>query len=331
MDEVEQPLMGTYPYSPLRPDDVLPLRDGRLVSNDAYITPQNLDVDTYAKMMLKAVESRRRMRINFIRELSPPDLCWTQAFIGCPIRVSVGKTWAESFLSDLKDVEKRRFTTENEWLQLMLKFVNLLLRYSDGFYPVTQSLFRGPIDMVASALGTDKICMAMRKQKEELGKFLETCSEIFIEALKAQQAITPLYHGGNVSGGIWAPGSMCRTQADYAVMFSPQVYDKQIAAHDERIVNAFDYTWFHTHTANIHIVDTLVEMPKLKAVEVCIDYPSRGPTSPTIPKLLPIFKKIQKSKPLILGGTVTDEELRLLLKELSPRGLSVNSAVVSPQ
>jgi triosephosphate isomerase len=74
-------------------------------------------------------------------------------------------------------------------------------------------------------------------------------------------------------------------------------------------------------------------MPRLKAIEVCIDYPSRGPTSPTIQKLIPVFKKIQNYKPLILGGTVTDEELRLLLEELSPRGLAVASAVVkqSPQ
>ncbi len=111
-------------------------------------------------------------------------------------------------------------------------------------------------------------------------------------------------------------------------MFSPKVYSEQIGARDEKIVNAFDYTWFHTHTANIHIVDVLLEMPKLKAIEVCIDYPSRGPTSPTIAKLLPVFKKIQKKKPLVLGGTVTEEELKLLLKELSPAGLAVTSAVV---
>jgi hypothetical protein len=228
MDEVEQPLMGTCPYIPLRPDDVVPLRDGRLVSNDAYVSPQNLDVEAYVKMMFKAIESRGRMRTDFIRELSPPDLCWTQAFIGCPVRVSVGKTWAESIPLDWKDVEKLRLTKENEWLQLLLKFTSLLVQYSKGRYPVTQPLFRGPIDMVASALGTDQLCMAARRHKEELGRFLETCSEIFIEALKAQQAITPLYRGGNASGGLWAPGSMCRTQADYAVMFSPRIYDEQM-------------------------------------------------------------------------------------------------------
>jgi hypothetical protein len=163
MDEAEQPLMGTYPYSPLRRDDVVPLRDGRLVSNDAYITPQNLDTEAYVKMMFKAIENRGRMRTDFIRELSPPDLCWTQAFIGCPVRVSVGKTWAESISLDWEDVEKLRLTMENEWLQLMLKFATLLVQNARGRYPVTQSLFRGPIDMVASALGTDQLCMATRR------------------------------------------------------------------------------------------------------------------------------------------------------------------------
>ncbi len=71
MDEVKRPLMGTYPYSPLRSDDVIPLSDGRLVSNDVYITPQNLDTEAYVKMMLKAMESRGRVNRLHWRTFSP--------------------------------------------------------------------------------------------------------------------------------------------------------------------------------------------------------------------------------------------------------------------
>ncbi len=38
---------------------------------------------------------------------------------------------------------------------------------------------------------------------------------------------------------------------------------------------------------------------------------------------MPTFKEIQKSKPLIITGPVTEKELSLILDELRPEGLAL--------
>ena len=57
-------------------------------------------------------------------------------------------------------------------------------------------------------------------------------------------------------------------------------------------------------------------------IEIDID-----PSGPSIMKLLPTFKEIQKHNPLLISGEFTKAEIRKLLNTLSPRGLCVNRIV----
>jgi hypothetical protein len=74
----------------------------------------------------------------------------------------------------------------------------------------------------------------------------------------------------------------------------------------------------HTHACFVQIVaDALLGLKDLRAIQVSLDYPA----GPSVESLLPTFEKINREKPLIITGGLTEEELNLLIERLSPRGL----------
>jgi len=323
-----KPLLRVKRYSPLRSDVKIPLSDGRSVSDNVALDPDLID----PKLFIQRLDEYRKTSLitgDFIESLAPYDLCWTQAFIGCPIRVSSGKVWSEPFLKDITELKFSNLKVDRRWFNKLLEFTESLIEYSAGRYPIVQPLFRGPIDMAASALGPDKLCIAAYKHKEDLDLFLDFCAQTFIKALRAQADLIPRFHGGySCMYGIWAPKPICRTQADHTVLISPKLYEKVFLPHDLTIIKAFDYTIFHLHSATIHIAEALVEIPELSAIQVSIDYPARA-FSPSVKELLPILKKIHDNKPLILSGPVKEKEKRLILDELIPEGLALQLYILN--
>jgi len=321
-----EPLMYITEYSPLRRDEKIPLSDGRLVSDDVYLHPDLIDPRLFAERLGFDEESSIAYG-DFLRTLAPFDFCWTQAFIGCPIRLCSGKVWAEPFIEKMEEIESC-LKVDNKWIKKFLEFTSVLIELSQGRFPVVQPLFRGPFDMAASAVGSNQLCIAIYKYPNFLKDLLSFCVEVFIDALKDQIRLIPKFQNGySCIFGIWAPEPICRTQADYSVLASPQIYEKIFLPYDLEIIKTFKYTIFHLHSANIHIAEKLLMIPELKAIQVSIDYPAKA-FSPSLEKLLPIFKKIQERKPLIISGPVTEKELQLIRRELSPKGLALNLRIL---
>jgi len=326
--ENSEPLLNVEQYTPLRRDLKIPLSDGRLVSDNVTLYPDLIDPKLFVEKM-EQYEKSSLIYGNFIETLAPYDLCWTQAFIGCPIRVSSGKTWAEPFLKDLTKIDFSSLNIDRKWFEKLLEFTEVLVKYSAGRYPVVHPLFRGPMDMAASALGSSKLCVAVYRHPEELRKLLDFCAQTFIDTLKAQLRLIPKFHDGySCLYGICAPKPICRNQADYSVLISPKLYEKIFLPYDLKIINAFEHTVFHLHSATIHIARTLAKIPNLGAIEVSIDYPAKA-FSPPVKELIPTFKEIQKNKPLIVSGAVKEKEMCLILNELSPKGLALKLYRVS--
>jgi len=325
--ENHKPLIHVNQYRPLSRDVKIPLSDGRLVSDDVDLYPELIDPRLY----IGEIEHRQSSLFygDFINVLAPHDLCWTQAFIGCPIRVSAGKVWAEPVIGDVPEIDPSSLKVNEQWLEKLLRFTRVLVEASSGRYPVVQPLFRGPIDMAASALGPDRMCRAAYRNPDEFRRFLDFCAQTFIDALNMQLELIPKFHSGyGCSYGIWAPKPVCRDQADHSVLVSPQLYEKVFLRHDLKIIDSFEYTIFHLHSANVHIGSVLREIPRLSAIQVSIDYPAKA-FSPPVEELMPTFKEIQKSKPLIISGPVTESELSLILDELRPKGLALKLSILS--
>ena len=221
-------------------------------------------------------------------------------------------------------MERLRVTSDNLWLNRLLEITHLLVERAGERYPVCQPLLRGPIDIASAALGDEPICWAMADEPVQFKALLEVCTDVFITVAKAWCAASPPFQNGYCEYGIWAPGTVVRTQCDNAALLSPQTYRDFLLPCDEQICAAFDYPLIHTHSGVLHIVvDALLELERLRAIQVSLDYPAQPPVT----TLLPIFQKINKEKPLIITGALTEEELNLLLNTLSPRGLCLQVGI----
>ena len=311
MEEVEKPLMRLGRYS--QPTISSPPEEA------VYITPDEIDAQRYVGDGPASAVSG-----DFMHGAGPPGFCWMEAVMGCRILISVGSVWSEPFLNDWKDLENIRPSNDNPWLAKVLEITQLLAEKAEGRYPIAQPLLRGPIDIAAAVLGDEKTCFAVYDSPNEFRRLFEICTDTFIKVAKARLALSPPFYGGYLSNySIWAPGTVVRTQADNSALLSPSTYKEFLLPCDERICDSFDYPLIHLHSGGLHIVDVLLEAEKLKAIQVSFDYPA----GLSVAESLPILKRINERKPLILTGPVTEDELNQLLETLSPRGLCMMVSV----
>ena len=309
--EVDAPLRQVTDYAPLKALNAMPLADGSYLNEGQVLSPDKIDPPRFYGAR---PGNRALIQGDFIRGIGPPHLCWTEAIIGCPIQVATGGPWAEPFLGDVKDID--RVQADTAWLEKLDAFADFLVAQVDGQYPIVQPLMRGPLDMMASALGHEAMCMALVQEPQASEKLLHRCADIFIQAAKRLQAHTPTFEGGYVSSyGLWAPGPVVRTQVDNGTMLSPQMYRERVRAADQKVIEAFDYPLIHVHSGCLHLADALLEIDALKVIQVSIDHPG-GPLAADV---MPILTRIIQKKPLIVTGPVSTEELDML-DALKPRG-----------
>ena len=322
MEDVEKPLMRVGRYSPMGGGWSFPLADGNTAEDSMYLTPEVIDPHRFIGERSGSVNP---ISGDFIAGAGMPGFCWMEAIMGCPIRISIGSIWSEPFLEDWGDLGKMRLSDDNPWFKKLLAFTRLLAeREAEDGYPIVQPLLRGPIDIAAAALGDEQTCMAVYDSPDEFRQLLQIATDAFIKVAQAHLALIPRFHDGYLSSyGIWAPGTVVRTQADNSALVAPQTYREFLLPCDERICDSFDYPLIHLHSGGLHVVDVLLTAEKLRAIQVSLDYPAGPPVS----EALPILKKINEQKPLIITGPVTEEELEQLQETLSPRGLCMSVSI----
>ena len=263
---------------------------------------------------------------DFISGVGLPGFCWTEAIMGCPIRVVSGSVWADPIDLDWNEVSQWRLPDPHPWIEKLQELARLLADRVQGRAPLVQPLLRGPVDMLAALLGDQEMTLAFYDHPKEMEALLELCVEGFLGAAEARLEFTAPFHGGYLSGyGIWAPGRPVRTQADNSILLSPQLYRERVLPYERRIIEAFDYPLIHLHSGGVHIVaEALWEVEALKAIQVSRDYPG----GPSVAEILPLLVQIHERKPLILTGPATQSELDLLLEALPPQGLSIQMSLV---
>ena len=298
-------------HRPLGNRQGIPLADGSRSREGQWITPDSIDPRRFYG---EAIGLQDLVRGDFVAGMGPPHLCWTEAVLGCPVRIVTGGPWAEPFAADWRTPEQ--VVPDQQWLVKLDAFVDFLVQRTAGKSPVVQPLMRGPVDMMASAIGHEELCLALLEEPEAADAFLTRCAAIFTEIARRQLSRTPRFAGGYVSEyGIWAPGTVVRTQVDNATMLSPAVYRERVLASDRAVIEAFDFPLIHLHSGCLHVAGILSEIPALKAIQVSIDFPG----GPLATAALPLLEKIVERKSLIVTGPVTGTELDAL-KRLADRG-----------
>lgn len=316
MAPTAQPLVSVGPYAPLRSREPFDLADGTKVREGQRLRPDLIDPATIANgwSPYPAVSG------SLLRSSTAYDLCWTEAICGCDILWRSGHVWAEPFLDAPARVDAGREAADSAWFDKLLEMARILVHRAEGRHPVAQPLLRGPVDMAAAALGDEQLCWALADDRAGLARLLEHYTGLFIQVADAWRRRTPAFHGGHALYGIWAPGTVLRSQCDNAGLLSPSIYRQLLLPCDERICASVDFALIHTHSCFLPMVaEVLLDMRGLAAIQVSLDFPG----GPTVEALLPTLRLINERRPLIITGPMTRAELDRLSTELSPRGLSL--------
>jgi hypothetical protein len=300
----------------------LPLADGTLAAADLDVTPQMLDIDqlagaTFGPGTLELDGDLFRTAAPYMR------VPWVEAILGTPIRATIqgGSMRTLAFAEDWADWESRSARRDEDWFDLLKRLTDLMVLRSGGRYAVVHTLMRGPSDLAEAVLGPELMSFSMYDHPQQLRRFLEEVTETFIDVLKGQERRIPAINGGYVNPfGIWAPGPVVRTQCDATAFLSAQHYAQWYLPFDVEICEAVDYSIIHLHSCSLHTVDVLLEVERPHAIQITLE---SEPSGPPLEDIIPIFRKILTSKPVILDGPLTLAEVMWLQAELPGDGLCI--------
>jgi hypothetical protein len=245
---------------------------------------------------------------------------WVEAILGCPIRATIqgGSMRTRSFVADWDEWRSRKGQLHQGWFDALKQLTAMLAERSAGCCAIAQTLMRGPSDLAEAILGSELMCLSMYDHPKELIGFLEPVTEAFLTILNAQLERIPRVDGGCVNPfGIWAPGTVVRTQCDASAFLSPAQYKEWFLPYDVRISEAVGYATIHLHSGSLHTVPALLEVERPRAIQITLD---PEPSAPPTLSLIPTFRRILEVKPAIIDGPLTAEEAHILEQELPTDG-----------
>lgn len=302
----------------------LPLSDGSLATEDLDVTPEMLDLERLAGEPLEAgdlecTDDAFAVRAPYAR------VPWVEAILGCPIRATIqgGSMRTESFIESWDEWEGRGEHWNQDWFDALMALVEKMAARSGGRYAMAQTLMRGPTDLAEAVLGPERMCLAMYDAPDSLRAFLEEVTEVFIKVLHAQLSRFPQVEGGYINSfGIWAPGTVVRTQCDASAILSPKQYADWFLPYDVRICETVDCATIHLHSCSLHTVEPLMEVEVPHAIQVTLE---TGPWVPTLDEMIPIFARVLEGKRILVDGPLTDNEVARLKRELPNDGLYIRA------
>jgi hypothetical protein len=264
-----------------------------------------------------------------IRGVAPiPPFPWLEAMLGSLVQVGEESIWAEEGGFDYADISKIDWSRENPWRRKYLEFVRTLKDHFGKRMPVGQPILRGVSDMIAALRATSKMIYDLYDFPEEYKTLGKLCTDLLISLIVKQQHLTGPFAGGYFieQFSLWAPEPIIRMQEDASALFSPGLYEKLLQEEDRRQASAFPYSLIHLHSSSLFLLDRILDVKEIDCFQINKD------AAAAIPEEIPYFKMVQKKgRRLLIRGKLTLEDLALLRKSLSPRGLYLQTVVETPK
>jgi hypothetical protein len=206
-----------------------------------------------------------------------------------------------------------------------MEFLSVLEERSGGRYPLGTTLMRGLSDLLAAVYGSPDFIFELTDRPDVQKRIIEKITDLWISFADLQLEAIPLFHGGvgSLLYNIWLPGRGTWLQEDASALLSPRLFGEFIYPALVEMIDHFDSTIIHLHPSTYIPVEYLVKTDLL-AIELHID---RG--GPRAEELLPVYRKVQESKPLIIWGDVTPDDVDFIARKLDTRSLAVLVAVES--
>ncbi len=293
-----------------------------LLCEGMKITPDMLEVerffDDYERMHR---ESLRTGQDGFWVAEPFNGIPWMEAFFGCEVVATKSSFVSEHCIEAVADLKKIRLNADNAWLAKYLEFVEKLSRFSAGRFPIGQPIMRGASDTVGALIGQTELVYAIYEDPEIIREAFFKVNAGLRTVIERQFEIAPSFLGGYSMGlyEVWCPGKCIWFQEDLSALLSPQIYNDFLLAPDASVCAGYEYTAAHLHPASFFIVDALLRVDGLKAIQI-----NKDVGGPSIAEMIPVFRKVLEQKNLIVFGDLDEADIDCLAAELPRHGTFLN-------
>lgn len=319
-ESVKRPLVGFsfkswFPLDEFKASASWP-KDGRL-------TPEMVVPEDFLDDQERLLNEADRIEDDILRGASPSQaVFWCCGTLGAQMRVLPGNVVAEDRSLSWEEAEKVWANRASRpWYKKYMDFIDALVKRSAGRFPVSHGTLVGPLDYSVNIRGHEQTVVDLMLDPDPAYALMERGGDFFIDMTKDAWSRIPQFHGGwfDAQYQLWAPGPIARMQEDAVAVMSPDLYKRYVKPVDERIANAFPNAFMHLHATSMFVLDHILEIESLRCLEINNDV-----GGPPVAEMVPHFMKAQKAgRSLLVRGSFSEDELRLLMDKLDPRGLYI--------
>lgn len=298
-------------------------------TSSRYLTPDMIDPAAFVDDHVRMLEEGEIIDDDLLRGAGPTQVAvpFLPGIVGCKVRILSDNVMGEEQNLGWEQALRVRFDDQNPWFQKYVEFGRALAARSGGLFPVSHNADLGPTDLHAVLRSHSQAILDLTDEPERSAKLLAQLGEIFFEFTCAYWKTLPLYHGGYFDGqySLWSPGPIARLQEDATAVYSPSLYRKFVQPVDRALARRFACSFMHLHSTSMFLLDAFLEIEEIRCFEINNDV-----CGSAVAGMVPHFQKVQRARrPLLIRGSFTTEELKLLLDSLEPRGLFLNIMVKS--
>lgn len=299
----------------------------RAWASDGYLTPEMIDPEAFLEDHLRILREGETIDDDLIRGACPAQAAvpWLPGMVGCKMRILPETVLGEEQHLSLDDALQVRLAGDNPWFRRYVEFAEALVQKSEGMFPVSHGPEIGPTDLHAVLRGHTESVLDFTDEPEKTAGLLWRLGEIFREVTEEIWKRLPLFHGGyfDAQYSLWAPGPIIRMQEDATAVFSPHLYRRFVQPVDRMLAGHFASSFIHLHSTSMFLLDAFLEIEEIRCFEI-----NNDAIGPPIRQMVPYFQRTQEAgKPLLIRGSFTTDEMRLLMDSLEPRGLFFNIMV----
>jgi hypothetical protein len=320
-DEVRRPLVGFsfIGWFPLREFAAC-----RSWGPASHLTPDMIDVDAFVHDHVRMLREGELLDDDCIRGACPAQVAvpWLPAMLGSRLRILPENVLGEEQHLSWDEALDVRLDCANPWLRKYIEFTEALVQAADGRFPVSHSPEIGPTDLHAVLRGHGESILDLTDEPEKSSALLWQMGVIFRDFTEEVWRHIPLFHEGffDAQYSLWAPGPIIRMQEDATAVYSPALYRRFVQPVDRMLASHFASSFIHLHSTSMFLLDAFLEIDEIQCYEV-----NNDAAGPPLHNMVPHFRAIQrKNKPLLIRGSFTSDEIRLLMDSLDPRGLFLN-------
>ena len=294
-----------------------------------FLTPDMVVSDQFMDDEERLLREGEIIDDDIIRGSCPASavIPWLSAMLGSRLRILPGSILGEERTLSWGELEHVQLDRENPWFAKYMEFADALVTRSNGRFPVTHGALLAPSDLMGLLRGHTQSILDLMEEPEKSSRLLWKFAEIFQEITKEIWKRLPLFCGGYFDGmyQLWSPGPIIRMQEDASGLYSPRLYRQFLQPIDRELASRFSHSFIHLHSTSMFLLDAFLEIEELCCFEINNDV-----SGPPLADMVPFFQMVQSAqRSLMIRGSFSPGEIRLLMDSLDPRGLYLLILVTS--